>query len=299
MSVRVTSQSLGTRVLDDLRAAQAKVARSQREVSTGKRLQQASDDALGTYDALRLRSALTGVARDQASVGDATAWVSATDRSLSQMTAIVQRARELTLQGANGSTSASGRAAIGKEIGQLVEAAKDAANTKVGDQYVFGGTATTTRPYTPGVVDAYTGDAGVVARQIGPGVSVQVNVVGGQLLGSGGGDGLLIDTLRSIQANLAGGNVNALGTTNLQALDANLDTISAAQAGAGALQNRLDAADSRLTDAKLTAMDLLGRTEDVDPVAAIMRLNAQSAAYQGALKTAASVLQPSLLDFLR
>lgn len=299
MSVRVTSQSLGTRVLEDLRAAQAKVARSQREVSTGKRLQQASDDALGTYDALRLRSALTGVARDQASVGDATAWVSATDRSLSEMSGIVQRARELALQGANGATSASGRAAIGKEIGQLVEAAKDAANTKVGDQYVFGGTATTTRPYTPGTVDLYGGDAGVVARQIGPGVSVQVNVVGGQILGSGGGDGLLIDTLRSIQANLAAGNVNALGTTNLRALDANLDTISAAQSGAGALQNRLDAADSRLTDAKLTAMDLLGRAEDVDPVAAIMRLNAQSAAYQGALKAAANVLQPSLLDFLR
>lgn len=298
MNVRITSQSMSTRVLDDLRSAQTKMARTQQQVASGKRLLQASDDALGTHDALRLRGALSGIVKDRASVGDATAWVSATDSSLSQMSDIIHRARELTLQGANGATSPAARAAIAKEMGQLVEAAKDAGNVKVGDVYVFGGTATTTRPYTPGPVDTYAGDAGVVARQIGPGVAVQVNTAGGQILGSGGGDGLLIDTLRTIQANLTANNVAAL-SPNLQSLDANLDTVSAAQATAGATQNRLDAADSRLTDAQLMTMDLLGRTEDVDPAEAIMNLNAQSAAYQGALKTAASVLQPSLLDFLR
>jgi flagellar hook-associated protein 3 FlgL len=299
VSVRITSQSMRTRVLDDLRTAQTKMARTQQQVASGKRLLQPSDDALGTHDALRLRGALSGIAKDQASVGDATAWVSATDSSLSQITDIVHRARELTLQGANGGTTPAARAAIAKEMGQLVEAAKDAGNTKVGDVYVFGGTATTTRPYTAGAGDTYAGDAGVVARQIGPGVSVQVNTTGGQILGSGGGDGLLIDTLRTIQANLTANNVTALGTTNLQSLDANLDTVSAAQATAGATQNRLDAASGRLTDAQQTTMDLLSRTEDVDPAEAIMNLNAQSAAYQGALKTAANVLQPSLLDFLR
>jgi flagellar hook-associated protein 3 FlgL len=299
MSVRITSQSLNTRVLDDLRSAQAKVARHQQEVSSGKRIIQASDDALGTHDALRLRGTLDGIAKNQASVSDATAWVSATDTALSTLTDIVHRARELTLQGANGATTPAARATIAKEIGQLIEAAKDAGNAKVGDAYIFGGTATTTPPYTSGATDTYAGDAGVVARSIGPGISLQVNTTGAQVLGSAGGDGQLLDTLRKIQANLGASNTNALSTTDLQALSANLDTITAEQATVGATQNRLEAADSRLGDARLATMDLLGRTEDVDPVEAIMNLNAQSAAYQGALKTAANVLQPSLLDFLR
>ncbi len=299
MSMRITSQSLNTRVLDDLRSAQAKVARSQQEVSSGRRIIQASDDALGAHDALRLRGALEGIQKHQTSVSDASAWVSATDSAMSTFTDIVHRARELTLQGANGAATPSARATMAKELGQLIEAAKDAGNAKIGDAYIFGGTATTTPPYQAGAVDTYGGDAGVIARSIGPGVSLQVNTTGAQVLGSGGGDGQLLDTLRTIQANLLANNTNALSNTDLKALDANLDTISGVQATVGATQNRLDAADSRLTDAQLATTDLLGRTEDVDPVESIMRLNAQSAAYQGALKTAANVLQPSLLDFLR
>ncbi len=299
MSVRITSQSLNTRVLDDLRSAQAKVARHQQEVSSGRRIIQASDDALGAHDALRLRGALDGIAKNEGSVSDATAWVSATDTALSTFTDIVHRARELTLQGANGASSPAARVTIAKEIGQLIEAAKDAGNAKVGDAYLFAGTATSTPPYTAGAVDTYAGDAGVVARAIGPGVSLQVNTTGAQVLGSGGGDGQLLDTLRRVQANLMSNDTTALSTTDLQALSGNLDTITAQQATVGATQNRLDAAAGRLADARLATMDLLGRTEDVDPVEAIMNLNAQSAAYQGALRTAANVLQPSLLDFLR
>ncbi len=162
MSVRITSQAMSTHVLEDLRTAQAKMARTQQEVSSGKRLLQASDDALGTHDALRLHGALSGIAQDQSSVSDATAWVSATDSAISTLTEIVHRARELTLQGANGSSTPSARATMAKELGQLIETAKDAANAKVGDSYIFGGTATTTPPYQAGAVDTYGGDAGVV-----------------------------------------------------------------------------------------------------------------------------------------
>jgi flagellar hook-associated protein 3 FlgL len=297
--MRITSQTMTTRVMDDLRAAQAKVARHQQEVASGRRIVQASDDALGTHDALLLRGSLDGLAKHRESIAGATAWVSATDSALSQITDVVHRARELTLQGANGATTNAGRAAIAAEIGQLIDVVKDAANAKVGDDYIFGGTATSTRPYTPGGVDAYAGDTAVVARGIGPGVAVQVNTTGAQVLGSGGGDGGLLDTLRTIHAHLTGNTTGALQGSDLQALAANLDTITAQQATVGATQNRLDAADARLTDAQLVATELLGRTQDADPVEALMQLNAQSAAYQAALKTAANVLQPSLLDFLR
>lgn len=299
MAIRIATQMLSTRVMSDLRAAQAQVARRQQEVSSGRRITQASDDPLGTHDALRASASLDALGQHRQSVADASAWMAATDSAMSSITDVMHRVRELTVQGANGTTTSTDRQKIASEIGELINTVKDAANTKVGDAYVFGGTATTTKPYTSGAVDTYAGDAGTIARQIGPGVSVQVNTTGAQLLGSGGGDGQLLDTLRNIQAHLVAGNSAALQTTDLQALTANLDTVSALQAGVGATQNRLDAADSRLVDAQQVATQLLSNAQDADPLESIMQLNAQSAAYQAALKTSANVLQPSLLDFLR
>lgn len=299
MSVRITSQTMSARVMADLRASQAKVTQYQREVSTGKKISQASDDPLGTSDALKARGDLAGLAKTRDSVAGATAWVSATDSAMSSITDVLHRVHELTVQGATATTTNAARAAIAKEVGQLIETVKDAANAKVGDAYVFGGTGTTAPPYAAGAVDAYAGDNGTIARSIGPGVSVQVNTTGAQLLGSGGGDGKLLDTLRTIQANLVANNTNALGTTDLAALDAGAGTVSDLQATVGATQNRLDAADARLTDAQLATNKVLDNAEGADIAESLINLNAQSAAYSAAIKTASNILQPSLLDFLR
>jgi flagellar hook-associated protein 3 FlgL len=297
--MRITSQTMTARVLSDLQASQTQMARLQTQVATGRRITQASDDALGTANALRARGDLAGIERDRASVADAGAWVSATDSALSSITAVMHRVKELALQGANGATTATARATMAAEVGQLINTVKDTANVKVGDAYVFGGTATTTPPYTTGAVDTYAGDAGTIARSIGPGVSLQVNTTGAQVLGSGGGDGKLLATLRTIQANLTAGNTAALGSTDLQALAANLDTVTATQATVGATQNRLDAADARLTDTQAATNTLLDNAEGADLAESLMHLNAQTSAYQAALKSASNILQPSLLDFLR
>lgn len=299
MSVRITGQSMSARVLGDLQAAQARVARHQQEVSSERRINQASDDALGTSNALKARTELGTIAKNQGSIADGTARVTATDSALGQITDVMHRVRELTVQGANGATTSSGRAAIAKEIGELINTVKDAANVQVAGAYIFGGTATTTKPYANGPVDTYAGDAGTIARTIGPGVSVQVNTTGAQVIGSGAGDGQLLDTLRTIQANLTANNTTALGTTDLRNLDTNLDTIGAVQATVGATQNRLDAAAARLDDAAATTNKVLADVEGIDLAEALLNLSSQSTAYQAALKTAANVLQPSLLDFLR
>ncbi|MCW3038677.1 MAG: flgL [Solirubrobacterales bacterium] len=299
MSVRITGQMMTSRVMEDLRTAQTRMARTQQEVSSGKRINQASDDALGANTAVRARAELAGLDKDRDSVAGATSWVSATDSALSDIADVMHRVKELTLKAANSSTTNSGRASIGQELAQLIQTVKDSANAKVGDTYVLAGTATTTPPYAPGAVDTYAGDTGVIARSIGPGVSVAVNTTADTVLGSGGADGKLLSTLRTIQAHLAANDVASLGTTDLAGLDANLDTLTGVQATVGATQNRLDAADSRLTAALGVANDVLDGAEGADLAESIVALNAQSAAYTAALKTSANVMQPSLLDFLR
>ena len=67
----------------------------------------------------------------------------------------------------------------------------------------------------------------------------------------------------------------------------------------GARQNRLEAALSRMAEIEEATMMQLSETEDADIAATLIELNSQQTAYQAALKVGASILQTSLMDFLR
>jgi len=155
-----------------------------------------------------------------------------------------------------------------------------------------------------GVVRLERGRDQVVAREIGPGVSVQVNVVGSSLLGNGqaAADGKLLNVLRDISDHLKSGTVvdmNTLRTTDLKAIDVNLDAISQARATVGATTNRLESADSRLQEVEESLTKLLSDVEDADMAKTYTDFSMQQSVYQSALKAGANIVQQSLLDFLR
>lgn len=308
MSTRITQATMTRQLLGDLNDAMARVNRSQQELASGKRILRPSDDPVGTQRALISRSEIAATKQYSDNVSQAQGWLQTTDTALGDISDLLQRARELTVQAANGTNDASDRAAIAAEIDQIVSAVKTAANTSFGGVYVFGGTAVTAPPYdTTSVppVDTYTGDGGAVVREIGPGVSVQVNTLVDQapapLLGNGSGDSGLLATLRGIAVHLRGDtdtDVTALQTTDLKALDANLDTVNQSRAVVGATLNRLASATARLDATQETATQLLSDNEDVDYAQAMLDLSSQSTVYQAALQTGARIIQPSLLDFL-
>lgn len=302
--MRITHTMLTDRLLGDLRTSQDRIAEAQRQVSTGRRINRASDDPAGARAAVTQRADLAGLARHRDAVAEASDWTTATDTALGGIADVLHRVRELTVQGANGSYTTADREKIAAEIDQLAAAIKERANAKVGDRYVFSGTATTTAPYAPGGADTYAGDAGAVLREIGPGVTVQVNQLGSQILGSGQtpGDGLLLDTLRDVADHLRGGttaDLAALRGADLQALAAGLDTVSAARSANGATATRLEAAATSLADLELAGETRLDRIEGAEMTQAILALSSRQSAYEAALKSGAAVIQPSLMDFLR
>jgi flagellar hook-associated protein 3 FlgL len=304
VSTRITQSMVSRSVLADLNDAANRISATQRKMASGKQITRPSDDPFGTSRALSLRSELEANRQHQRNVSDASAWNAATDTALSNITDIVQRARELLVQGANDSSSQTARAAIATEIDQLTEALKQETNTSYSGRFIFGGTATTTPPYSVAGVDTYAGNAGTVARGIGPGVAVQVNVVGSSFLGSGQGaaDNKLLNVLRDIADDLRGGtpaNANDLRGTDLQRLDQNLDALSAIRATVGATGNRLDAAASRLAETEEATSGLLSETEDADMAKTLVDFSMQQSVYQSALHAGANIVQASLLDFLR
>jgi flagellar hook-associated protein 3 FlgL len=304
MAMRITQGMLADRTLRDLQAGQREVARLQEQVSTGRKVLRPSDDPLAARNAVLRGSELEAVDAHREAVDEATGWLQATDAVLGRVGNVLSRAKELALQAANGTLDQAGRERIAIEVDQLVQSAKDAGNAQQGGRFLLAGTATTAPPYAAGASDAYAGDAGNVVRQVGPGVAVAVNVRGDAVLGGGqaAADGLALDALRDLADQLRGGtpgDLQAIRTTSLQALDRNIDLVATTRASVGATQNRVDAAAARLDEVQGTAEKVLDGLVGADLTESLLQLNAQKSAYEAALQTGARLIQPSLLDFLR
>jgi flagellar hook-associated protein 3 FlgL len=297
---RITTGMLQRNILADLQRSAGQVSRTQAKLSSGKEITRPSDDPAGTAKALSLRESLRGTQQHAKNVDDAITWTDATESALSSMTDIVQRARTLVVNGASDGTDQTSRDAIAKEIDQLAEALKEQANMRYAGRQLFSGTATTTAPYEAGS-DAYAGNTGQMAREIGPGVSVNVNTTADTILGSGqaAGDDKLLDTLRDISDHLRAGDGASLRGTDLDRIDKGVESLLTARATNGALTNRLESASSRLAAVEEMTVKSLSDTEDADLAKTMIDLTTQTSAYQAALKAGANIVQSSLMDFLR
>jgi flagellar hook-associated protein 3 FlgL len=304
VSTRITNSMISRSLLSDLNNVADRLARTQQKLSSGKELTRPSDDPFAVSRALALRGALEATRQYQRNVAEAGAWEDVTEQALSRVTDSVQRARELLVQGASDSSGPEAREAMAAEIEALIDSVKQEANATYGGRYVFSGTETGTRPYTLGAVDAYAGNAAAVAREIGPGVSLNVNVIGSDVLGQGQGaaDNKLLHVLRDVVDDLRGGtpaNANDLRGTDLQRLDTALGELTRLRAVVGATTNRLETADTRLQELEESSMTLLSETEDADMARTLVDYSMQQSVYQSALRAGANIVQASLLDFLR
>ena len=303
---RLSNQMMARNTLADLNNIANDLYRTQRKLSSGKEITRPSDDPFGTTRAVTTRRELEEIQQLKKNVDDALSWQGVTEVALARITDVVQRSRELLVQGASDTNSAAQREAIAKEIDQLIETAKTEAGGSYAGRYIFSGTQTNTKPYTVGGTDAYNGDGGNIVRTIGPGVSVAVNVRGAEFLGGDAAvpqpDGLLLSTLRGIATNLRAGTpaaADALRGADLRALDRNLDNLNAIRATVGATTNRLETAVLRLRELEEASTESLNQIEGADMAKTITDFSLQQAVYQSALKTGANIVQNSLLDFLR
>jgi flagellar hook-associated protein 3 FlgL len=307
MSTRVTTSMVQRNILADLNRVSDRLTRTQMKASSGREITRPSDDPFNASRAMALRQDLAGTEQHVRNVQDAQGWQEASEQALASITEAIQRARDLVVQGSSDSSDQTARDAVAAELSQLVDGIKQDANATYRGSYVFGGAKTSTMPYTSGADDTYKGDqAGLdpivpgIVREIGPGVSMTINIVGEEVLGSGQGkDTKLLATLRDAIDHLRAGDGNALRTTDLSGLDRNLETLLEIRARNGARTNRLESALDRLGQVKDSTVEQLSGVEDADIAKTMIELSSQTAAYQAALRSGANIVQSSLMDFLR
>ena len=295
--MRITQNMMSGSVLNDLENAANQLNLTQERISSGKQIQQPSDNPFGTSMALQYSGDLAQNTQYQSNVNDAQGWQSTVDTALSNVNDIVLRARDLVVQGASDTSSGTSRSDIAAEIDQLIDSLKTEGNTQYSGRYVFAGTQTLTQPYQVGSSnDSYAGNTGTITREIGQGVQIAVNTPGSTIFGNGSSG--LIATLRQISTDLRANNGTALQNGDLSSLDAAQTTITAQQATVGALSNRLDTATSRLQQLQQATTQQLSNVQDADMAQTMIDFSTQQAVYQAALKSGAQIIQPSLMDFL-
>ena len=294
--MRITDRMLHDRALGSLNTNVAALARIQEQVASTKRLVRPSDDPADVRSAVKARDGLGEMEQFLRNITTAQRSVDASDTALASAGEAIQRARELAVQGANGTLSASDRQTMALEVEQLARQLVTHAGAKAGDQYLFSGFQTGSAPYVeapPGsaAVSAYGGDAGVVVARIAPGTTMTLNVTADTVFQPA------LDALAQMHAELVAGTPVSGGTIAL--LDTGQSALLAGRAQIGARANRLSEAQTTLEDNVLSARRLLSDLEDVDLAAAITELSQRMAVYQAALEVNAKIIQPSLLDHLR
>lgn len=304
MSERITNAMMTASTLNDLNSALGAMERSSQELASGKRILQPSDEPYGASRVINLQSQLDGLTSYAGSTQDGISWTQAATGALTSIEQVAQRVRELMLQASNGTFNAGDLKSVATEVTQLTEAVKQDANTQYAGQYIFSGTATSTAPYAPGASDKFLGNAEAVARAAGPGVSVTVSTNLSGLLGNGAeaADGKLLDTLRTIATHLSEATPEsraALSGADLKALDANMESLTQLQAQTGSATNQLQTASARIETLQNSISQTLSNTQDADFAKVSIAYSNEQAAYQAALRAGASIVQESLLNFLR
>ncbi len=293
---RVTDRTL----LADFTSAVSRLRRQQAEaqnaVSSQKKLLQPSDDPVGTARSTRLRGETKELEafRDSVSLGRVT--LGAEDGVLGEAHDILIRAREIAASLTGGLATPEARQTAAEEVAELERGLLALANTSLGGRYIFGGLSSDGPPFAnlddPGFTPAtaYSGSATAFAVRASRDETVSITTPGNQVFGTS------LQALDDLRQTLTAGTPPS---AEIDALASAAEDIRQERASVGGRLGRLQARDQEIGNAVMTAKTLLSDVEDADLTETITQLAQIQNALEATLTAGGSLLQTSILDFVR
>lgn len=264
----------------------AEIAKAQSEISTGKRIDRASDDPIAAARVVEIRRAQADQITWSRNIQTAKSIAAQVDTALENVSGVFNRVKELTLAGASESVSANDRAAIVQELAAL--------------RVQLGSLATTTTPTGQAL---FPTDAplqiSTSATQRLPATAQRSAVFEGLTLGAGTGtlDSVIEDAIDAISIDDIAMRRSA-AEVSLADIDIAIRHVTGQHAAQGIRAARLDDAANSLAENGIQLAEERSSLEDADVAAAIMRLNAKTLTLQAAQSAFAKVNRNTLFDFL-
>jgi flagellar hook-associated protein 3 FlgL len=297
---RVTATTGARMSLANIQATAKRLNHAQEQISSGKQVRKPSDGPAQVLSALDYRAQLRRTQQLERNILDARSWLDNADSALTHSVEQLTRAKTLVIGGVNGSADEGSRYAYAAELETIAEGLIQTANTQHLGRPIFGGTSGSAVAYDDAGV--FQGDMGAVHRSIASAVDIRVNRSGPEVFGEFDAgdplDGNAFQVLRAVAEALRAGDMERaqLGLTRI---DGAIETMGKAQVELGARAKQVEEVGMRNQQVSIELKFALAEVEDTDMVEAIIALQAQEMAYQGALAVSAKVIQPTLLDFLR
>jgi flagellar hook-associated protein 3 FlgL len=301
--MRITQNQMIADGLASVQAAESSTASLQNQVSSGKKINQASDDPAGAGRLVRLDAEIAANGTAQANATTASTDLGAADSALEQLSTVLSQASELATEGANGALTASDRAALASQASGLLQDALGLANTTVDGRAIFGGTATRTTPYSVASANGatqvtYSGNA--VAREVPVGTTTIVTGTPGPgpFAASGGVPGAL-DAIAALRDALQGNGGVAAVQGTISGLTAATSAAASAVAVVGSSMNDVTFAQSGLATQLTQLQTVQSAVGDVDVASAMTALQQQQNTYQEGLDVLAKIMSTtSILNYL-
>ena len=263
------------------------IERGQTEISTGKRVQVASDDPVGAARISDIARSQAAASAWKANLDLAYALAARADSTLGSVAADVARAHELMLAGANGTMSAENRATIALELRSLADDIASLKDTRdVRGDLLFPSGQALAMPVNIDLTITATGTREAVFESVP--------------VASGPTD--LAAIVRAAADALVEPNPvlrSAAIAASVDALAASSRHVAAVRGEQGARANRIDNLVERLAQSGLQLDEERSAIESADVTAVVARLQARQLTLEAAQAVFSRVNQSTLFDVLR
>jgi flagellar hook-associated protein 3 FlgL len=314
--MRIATQAYTDAILSQYNLLAGKQYSLQNQVSTGLRVQSASDDPVAMQNTLDYAAQKSAQTQYGANITTLQSRADTIYSALQTLQTVSIRAGEITTSAATATASTSDLNNYADEVNTLINQVVTAANTKdpATGQYLFGGTASGSAPFTTttdasGNVTAvaYSGNSSVNQSEIGSGQTTSVDIPGANT-SAGGVRGLITDSasgadflnhLIALRDNLQAGNKAAITATDSVNLGKDENNLAYQVANNGVRQNQLTAAATFATSRAQGLDKLISNASGADIMQTMVQLNQAQTSYQAALQSGTKIMNLSILNYIQ
>ena len=277
--MRINTNVAAMNTYSRLTAANTAKSNSLAKLSSGLRINKAGDDAAGLAISEKMKAQIGGLTQAKRNAQDGISLVQTAEGALNETHSILERMRDLAVQGSNGTLTSSDRGSINKELKALhQELTRISSTTEFNTQKLFS--------QTKGKASTFTFQIGANAGQT---LSVAITAMDGK--------SLLVSTDTQFSLNKGGTNAGKM----IKNIDAAIAKVSDQRADLGAVQNRLEHTINNLTATNENLSDANSRIRDVDMAEEMMTFTKSNILSQAAtsMLAQANAMPNSVLNLLQ
>ena len=304
--MRVTNNMMTDSLVRYLTTQNEALYERQTIIASQKRINKPSDDPIGTGKILDYRQTLASIEQYQTNIQGANTRLEVTESNLDLVDDLLQLAEGIAETETDESTASRQQAA--EEVKAIYDQVLDLANSELDGNYLFSGYKTQTAPFSRNdslttTFDRFTvtywGDDGDARFIVAQNTEIAIEADGRPLFHNAAAGGInVFDAMRDLIVGLENDDTDAI-YAQADLIDQGQKQIDNIRAANSPIAYRLETTENHWINYKSKIQDLLGKQEEADITQAVVELQSIELAYQTTLATAAQIIQPGLINFLK